>query len=653
MPKQFRKYLDFSGGMNTEADPRDIGENEVSDAYNVMFDVPGKIRNMGQLGSTPTVYGAATFLPTIAYKPSAGYGITAFGVDYIISSGTPQPMKVVAVSHSPASGNQVVGFVKDNGATVGGPTIGTTPSSKVVYYYADGALRACDANLGVSNEMVWYGYIKQTRFLGTGAGEKGVVGWYSNDFTSTFMDPPSCGIVSMGVLGMGDGGSTGTSLVDSNLQDYNIVGTENYAALRTGASLGRDITAQAGSPYTLTTDDLGGGTTWVGAYVIAPVAGTGFNVYVAASGADGTWTAQTLEFASSFIYVGGQESTLFKNAGTLDVSDTNDIYAQVFATWHTTNCFNPAITGGRVYYRASGTSDPWKLFIDINMSYGCRAHLTETYTAWIALAAITGSGGVANQSYYECVLPNIYDPDLNTYESLTGIDQNTTTLGIQARCFAVGNTRAWAANIKTVNEAGDVVYFGDRIMYTQPNKYDTWPPNNYIDIGINDGDDYRALQMYADRLLAFKNTKLYIINVASAPTEWFLESQHEGLGVVMPGATFKTDFGIVWVNRNGCFFYNGESLRNLLEKTSNEGLQRVISRSDWETFITNTAVVGFDLKRRQIVVLGDASTYTGIIYIYDMATGSWSKGDRFAKVSGYFTNFANYDNELIIGGYTA
>ena len=44
----------------------------------------------------------------------------------------------------------------------------------------------------------------------------------------------------------------------------------------------------------------------------------------------------------------------------------------------------------------------------------------------------------------------------------------------------------------------------DRIMYTPPNKYETFPRSFFIDVVKGDADEYTALATYGDRLFAFK-----------------------------------------------------------------------------------------------------------------------------------------------------
>ena len=47
MPKQYHVINDFSGGMNTRKDPRDLRDNESSYIQNMSINDLGKIRTMG------------------------------------------------------------------------------------------------------------------------------------------------------------------------------------------------------------------------------------------------------------------------------------------------------------------------------------------------------------------------------------------------------------------------------------------------------------------------------------------------------------------------------------------------------------------------------------------------------------------------------
>ena len=58
MPKQIHKIDQFHGGLSSNSDPRDIADNELSVATDVMVDELGKVRTMG--GTTAHDAGTAT-----------------------------------------------------------------------------------------------------------------------------------------------------------------------------------------------------------------------------------------------------------------------------------------------------------------------------------------------------------------------------------------------------------------------------------------------------------------------------------------------------------------------------------------------------------------------------------------------------------------
>ena len=73
MPKQIWKIDEFHGGINDNADPRDILNNELAAAENVAVNELGKIRMLGGVANVHTA-------PTDA-DLSAGYGLFSFSHD--------------------------------------------------------------------------------------------------------------------------------------------------------------------------------------------------------------------------------------------------------------------------------------------------------------------------------------------------------------------------------------------------------------------------------------------------------------------------------------------------------------------------------------------------------------------------------------------
>tara|TARA_R100000315_G_scaffold62126_2_gene42385 strand:- start:5 stop:928 length:924 start_codon:yes stop_codon:yes gene_type:complete len=156
-------------------------------------------------------------------------------------------------------------------------------------------------------------------------------------------------------------------------------------------------------------------------------------------------------------------------------------------------------------------------------------------------------------------------------------------------------------------------------MYSEINKFDTFPPSNFIDIGINDGEDFVKIESYADRLLAYKNKTLYIINIGGgSDTQWFLEAEHKNVGVEFHAAVVKTDFGVAWVNKNGLYFYDGSQIRNLQTK---------ILESEWSSFVGSDTMIGYEPTNKHLVVCrsaSDSGSNNGDCYIYSFISGTFT-----------------------------
>jgi len=79
MPKQVYKLDQFHGGLNTNADKKDLAENELVQATDVMVDELGKIRTMGG----PTAHASETGVGSVGHanEINSGYGLYAWNSD--------------------------------------------------------------------------------------------------------------------------------------------------------------------------------------------------------------------------------------------------------------------------------------------------------------------------------------------------------------------------------------------------------------------------------------------------------------------------------------------------------------------------------------------------------------------------------------------
>jgi hypothetical protein len=219
---------------------------------------------------------------------------------------------------------------------------------------------------------------------------------------------------------------------------------------------------------------------------------------------------------------------------------------------------------------------------------------------------------------------NITANNVDTFETLNGYSSSTQTnhighTGCGYKTSVVSNRRRFVANVKSPDDTGTTVHQPDRLMYSEINKFDTILPTNFIDIGVNDGEEFVKLEAFADRLLAFKNRTLYIINIGGgSDTQWFLESSHQNMGVEFHAAVTKTAFGVCWVNKNGLYIYDGSKITNLQTK---------ILESEWEAFVNSDTMIGYEPTHKHLVVIRDAddeSSDNGDAYVYSFITKSFT-----------------------------
>ena len=376
--------------------------------------------------------------------------------------------------------------------------------------------------------------------------------------------------------------------------------------------------------------------------------GTGFNLRVVATGslASSSWMNKTYQLAVSYIYDGNQESLLYipsSNNTIAPGSDNQKLTLEIYAN----GAYNSRISGARIYARENETDDPWFLVVDMDLSTGTRTTLSEPRQLWEGNSSATQA-----RSY------NIFSSDINleTYEILNGFSPDEQKISISGNgegyaTAVVANRRTFIANMRTENEEGKVVQMRDRIMYSPVGRFDTFPRSYFIDVIKGDAGEFVHLESFGDRLLAYKQDRLFIINIGSpSPANWFLEQIKEYGGCQHPGAVQKTEFGVMWANNYGFWIYNGQSFANLIDGK--------ISESTWESFFTNGTIVGYNPKYNYALLLKDSiTTTTSEALVYDFRTGGWTEApNSIYDVSSDYgsgvvtTNMiVDHDNNLTFG----
>jgi len=631
----------FEGGLNTALDPRDIAPVELSKADNVMFDINGIIRCQGKGYAIPDL-----IIDVPENALSHGYGMFTFESSY--TNGTNGAISTTFHGNSAYLGSEVYSHGAtdaDSSADVGAywymmsnafsdihtksdkigeaweHTITLTeenePSNslKSIYHIADEGVRVSNADFKSPyvTKNKWFGFIKQTNFF-AGADvttDYNFNGWYVLD--NDIKKPTELDHLLLGNGGTFDGTSSAGAGFEMKI----------FATTGGGLNLNEDMTGEA-------------------------------LIY---------------DLAATFIYDGIQESllyeeeakTILESDGTAVVAaDNNALSIQVAVK----TGFNPRITGGRIYYKIAGSNDDYVLLCEIDFTKGIKASLDNTY----ADGDWTTTDGIGVNEIFISNIVTLTTKNIDTYSSLTewGAREKRISIGCLGdnypqddsltknisegyKCSTIVNRRTFIANCKLYHDetsagipdpAGGSKRERDRIYYSGmcsrnglnfESAFDCFPRSNYIDVVKGDAEEYTALVGYADRLLAWKTNTLFVINIAAEdPVDWFLESQHTGMGVFRPCQVTQSEDGVMWANTNGAYIYTGSEVRTTTTEDISFGadiknLSRdKISRRNWFTSSFDLSS-GYLPERQQFIVINNTLNGNGAIgYIYDFKTSTWA-----------------------------
>lgn len=502
---------------------------------------------------------------------------------------------------SPASNNSTIdldNFSLKEGSWSQNFSIGSSGNFRMIPYNVDGQLRITESNFNNASTPKWFGYLVRDYM----DGEK-YDGWYTEN--SDYTKPSR---------------STDTSGANSQAGKF----------------------SYQNNSTTITTSD--------GQQFHAAVAGGIHIKFTEVSGATGSWKFndgnETYKFYVSYIYDGGYDSALEflgddENELSYSLDDDDKVLAiQVYVNstntdsdsdWFTHH--SPRIIGFRLYYEkikfTTGVSTPYLIsetYFDSNK--GTRLPLDAAWRPWVTRNSM-------QQTYIQIDTP----PITISYEDLNGYSHDEP-VSAQFKSIVIANRKAYVGNIKQ----GGVVY-GDMMIKSPVNGFDLFPQSRSIEVSVRDGDDIVKLEEYADRILQFKKNKMHLINVSQEIE--FLEDTFVHKGIDYPTSSCKTDFGIAWVNKHGCYLYNGKSVSNLLEKQG----RKMISDSDWQSHSNNHISISYLARNRQLIIVNSLSTSgTKNVYLYDMVTGSWVKSTAamWSSNSKALTNVVtDYNGDLI------
>jgi len=667
MPLKVFKIPLLTGGINNEADPAYIKDEEATALNNFIPNIRGRLRLSGNMTVKSLSYNdsdTSLALATTSDYHTSGYGLYYFRADYTmlsaentyLTNGNPvevssgvdyyvfQDNKYVKIYDTV---NNVFLTTRINGATgaraaVAGSDISTSPFVLPVYYYANNALRISAAHTagvgGSTFHRRYLGFINRTLFDGDGStytAFRNHKRWYQD--TAKIL-PPSA------------------------------------------SSYTQDVGSEKPGKATFGTSDVSGGTP----VTFTATGKEGIHIQIGYDHAvSGTWAAKTYKFYVSFIYDDTQESNTYyigqrasqANKGlTVSVvcaySNDND-NAQATSNGFLADSggiaglhINPRVTGGRLYF--SDPSDGHGVLyhmLDYDFVKGCRKVAETVYTAWEPVtesdhetyicpdSSENNIGGNGDTEAFEFLDP----PKISTYEEINGYGPSEE-INPEFNCAAIIGKTTFIANIKIRDEV-----FNDRIMFSNPNQYDTFPESYVITIGADDGDKIIQLIADGDKLVVFKEKSVAVLNVSKVGAE-YIEQSFNYIGIKNPCQAVNTNYGVCWVNSSGCFIIQDNQVINLIDnkilkqgqlKTYQKNMLWNLSDKDFK----NIPSIGYYPKQDQLIlaynIAEEAPSRPQDCWIYNFKSGAWSFHATAMDTHKVRSNFINNNlGELLqSGGY--
>ena len=658
MPKQMVTLNDFSGGINTKASPRDIKPNELQETLDCIVSIPGVVKTSKSI--TDKDAGTNTLV-----KTAKGNGLFYFNLQNDIgrtsgsASDYESPVQILAYP----SGTNITFYTRAFANTGDWTHQGTdnqvaftgTTTIEPVYYFVDGCLYisdkiVVDGDNSDSPQVIQF--VDKARF-GTAVAEfvsgDTIVGPTDADTfktignTGTQTTPADAGDFDLAFdssptqanMSNIQHGSVNIQVTSSVVEELDAVMTVTKASSSADIS-GVAALAKGQTVYlnneAVVIDSLTGTTTLtlgISRGMFGTAAGEHAVGTVLQSSSDdpigaGGWPEGTYEFTHTLVNYPGDETLPHAAESTTAVVASGDFFTGIAVRINIEATFRKREKGFRIYTRIKDSNDRWGLFVDADYERGARTNLFEDYTDW-ALGSGDAYGDGGTNSYAEVTALISKNPSLDTYQSINGYTEEEDKIDFGSdggyKSATVCARRAWVANVRKNN-----VVYDDRIYYTPVNRFATFPDSFYLDIGISDGDSFTSLHSVGNKLLAFKQKKLYVINVSSnSDAGWYLEGEYDGMGCLYQEAVTKTPFGVCWVNEDGVYIYTGESAPiELTVKLDDE---------DWRSAATGKVpAIGYDGKHKRILVLQDTGAEGGAaqnnVWSYDFATKSLTKTKR-------------------------
>ena len=651
MPKLIYNINNFSGGLNNNTNPRDMSESEAQVLLNLSNEIPGKLVVEGRSAAQSISSNDVTAIDALNY----GNGLLHVNLDRNFGSSGINETEYLFINDKTDSIVRIYD-VTNNAAETVNIDYGNT-ASLVEMYSVDGQVRVVPHYGNAGNTPKILGYYNFDRKLGYTQSETTINNSVSNQYeVSDLYIAPIKGANEYNYkidalhnkmqqfhpdndseIFMLDVDSSGTYAMgtSANVNKVEVTATEIHDLL--------DGYKSGGSDYTTN----GQGSMSVIAYFrndvnadsdsnIKPQSGKRYGLW--ASKVYSNYDSDTNKSESVAVYIGD----VYQHVSVDDVKQK--LY---FGLTGRMGDKSSRYSGFKIYYalmdgfQAGTTLDTSTnigikyLLAEIDFEKGLRYAGSETYqslfpytlggdkqwawpnNSWASTDRFVGDG-LTDLSIQE---PYILESPSVIGEANTGFKTST-----------ILNRRVYAGNVQYYDKKHNLVTKSDRVLKSLPNKFDYFPEESFIDVEVEDGDTIIKLESLGNKLLQFKQNKLFIINV-SRDIE-YLEAEYEYKGCEKEYHVVKGEGFIAWFNQYGAYLYDGQQVVDInLSQTGQPKL------ANWSSdYYHDNNVIGYLPKSKELIIVNKNTD----VLLYDIKSESWRQSDTFGNRD--ITNLVNFNN---------
>tara|TARA_R100001510_G_C7656322_1_gene216191 strand:+ start:1178 stop:3871 length:2694 start_codon:yes stop_codon:yes gene_type:complete len=242
MPKQTYKIEQFHGGLNTNADPRDIAENQSSDIVGISVNNLGRLRNIGRVNEDSSTSNTIQLLDN--------KGLFVMDSDRKVSNNASSNELLIIVFDDSSNTFDI----KDSGGWSTAEI--SLATNNPVFYSADGILRIADGDLAATHNK-WYGYISGGKFKNLNSASGTINDWVSENQTISSPTLGKCLISNPEVGSDSNGVNSSASEYIGNVVDVSgdDVAVPNAVNLRVGVQYSTNYPSAASNYVTANSAD--------------------------------------------------------------------------------------------------------------------------------------------------------------------------------------------------------------------------------------------------------------------------------------------------------------------------------------------------------------------------------------------------------------